>query len=106
MTIPDVLVVNQNGGMKYDGQKIQPTLLFKSMPYAVKRVIEVLCIGAKKYNADNWKKVENERYHDALLRHALAYFSGEKYDEETGKEHLAHLVCCALFLIEKEKESE
>lgn len=100
----DIYVENSQGGVKADGGKVRPTLLFKSMPYAVSQVIEVLEIGARKYSPDNWKKVENARYHDALLRHLLAYMQGEKLDPETDKEHLVHLVCCALFLIEKEKE--
>lgn len=99
-------VVNNAGGVKNDGGKVRPTLLVKSMPKAVKEVMEVLQHGADKYGADNWKLVENERYDDALLRHLLlGYFSGERKDPDSGKSHLAHVACCVLFLLEKELEN-
>ena len=95
--------VNTKGGVKNDGGKLQPTLLLKSMPRAVKQVIEVLQHGADKYGADNWKLVENNRYDDAMLRHLVfGYLSGEKVDPDSGKQHLAHIICCALFLLDNE----
>lgn len=95
---------NAEGGIKFDSKKARPTLLLKSMPSAVQEVIDVLELGARKYAPDNWKKVENERYHDAMLRHVLSYLAGETHDPETSKHHLAHAVCNMLFLIEKEKD--
>ncbi len=85
-------------GVKYDNDKPQWTLLpFKS----VTQVVEVLTYGAKKYAPDNWKKVPNarQRYIDAAFRHMSAYAAGEKLDDETGKSHLAHAMCCLLFLL-------
>lgn len=96
---------NSQGGIKFDSKKARPTLLLKSMPHAVQEVIDVLELGARKYAPDNWKKVENERYHDAMLRHVLSYLGGEVNDPETSKHHLAHAVCNMLFLIQKEEES-
>lgn len=93
---------NSQGGIKFDSKKARPTLLLKSMPQSVQEVIDVLELGARKYAPDNWKKVENERYHDAMLRHVLSYLAGEINDPETSKHHLAHAVCNMLFLIEKE----
>ena len=95
---------NSNGGIKFDSKKARPTLLLKSMPDAVQEVIDVLELGARKYAPDNWKKVENARYEDAELRHKLARFSGEKYDPETNKYHLAHEICNLMFLLQKEME--
>jgi hypothetical protein len=95
-------VPNSAGGIKFDSKKARPTLLLKSMPDAVQEVIDVLELGARKYAPDNWKKVENERYHDAMLRHVLAYLGGETLDQETSRHHLAHAVCNMLFLIQKE----
>lgn len=85
-------------GVKYDQDKPQWTLVpFK----AFDEVVKVLTIGAKKYAPDNWKKVPNarQRYIDAAFRHMSAYASGEKIDAETGKSHLAHAMCCFLFLL-------
>jgi len=85
-------------GVKFDQEKPQWTLVpFKAFDH----VVEVLTIGAKKYAPDNWKKVPNarQRYIDAAFRHMSAYAGGEKLDAETGKNHLAHAVCCLLFLL-------
>jgi hypothetical protein len=85
-------------GVKYDNDKPQWSLLpFK----ALKEVVDVLTYGAKKYAPDNWKKVPNarQRYIDAGFRHLTAYASGEKLDSETGKSHLAHAICCLLYLL-------
>lgn len=85
-------------GVKYDSGKPQWSLLpFK----ALTEVVEVLTYGAKKYAPDNWKKVPDarRRYIDAGFRHFTAYASGETRDPETGKHHLAHAICCLLYLI-------
>lgn len=95
-------VVNEQGGMKGDGDKVRPTILLKDLNQSVQSVIRVLEYGAKKYSRANYAKVENERYEDALGRHYMAYLTGEKNDSETGESHLAHVVCCALFMMQKE----
>lgn len=85
-------------GVKFDNDKPQWSLLpFK----ALKEVVDVLTYGAKKYAPDNWKKVPDarRRYIDAGFRHLTAYASGEKLDSETGKSHLAHAICCLLYLL-------
>ena len=100
----DAGVVNGTtvAGVKYDNDKPQWSLLpFK----ALTEVVEVLTYGAKKYAPDNWKKVPNakQRYIDASFRHLTAYVGGEKLDSETGKSHLAHALCCILYLLAFEK---
>ena len=97
-----IRVTNDQGGVKADGGKVQPRLLMQSMPNAVKEICEVLTYGANKYTPDNWKKVEGDRYMDALYRHLLAFHAGEQVDSETKKHHLAHAACCILFLLEKQ----
>jgi hypothetical protein len=85
-------------GVKFDNDKPQWSLLpFK----ALKEVVDVLTYGAKKYAPDNWKKVPNakQRYIDAGFRHFTAYAAGEKLDPETGKSHIAHAICCLLYLL-------
>lgn len=89
-------------GVKFDNDKPQWTLVpFKAMT----EVVDVLTYGAKKYAPDNWKKVPDarRRYIDAGFRHFIAYASGEKLDPETGKSHLAHAMCCMLFLLAFDK---
>jgi Domain of unknown function (DUF5664) len=95
-------VANAEGGIKFDNKKVRPGLMFRSMPEATMSIINVLEYGARKYAPDNWSKVEDDRYEEAMLRHIMAYFSGEKLDDETKEPHLAHAICCAMFLIQKE----
>ena len=85
-------------GVKFDDEKPQWGLLpFKQ----VEQVVDVLTFGAKKYSPDNWKKVPEaeRRYFDAMMRHIAHYKYDSKLDDETGKSHLAHAICCALFLM-------
>jgi len=88
-------------GRKDDQGKPRPSLL---PPCALAEVIDVLTFGANKYGADNWRNVEASRYLDALMRHVEAYRRLEHADPETGRSHLAHAVCCALFLIELDRD--
>lgn len=85
-------------GTKYDDEKPRWGLVPWS---SMEEVVVVLTIGARKYSPDNWKFVPNapERYFDAALRHITAWRAGQKRDPETGRLHLAHAVCCLLFMI-------
>lgn len=87
------------GGRKFDGNKLEYGLL---PPVALKATVDVLTFGAQKYERDNWKKVPDSkrRYFDALQRHLWAYKEGERYDTESHKHHLAHAMCCLMFLYE------
>lgn len=85
-------------GIKYDASKPRWSLIPQG---TLEEVIKVLEYGANKYSPDNWKKVpEMEvRYYDAAMRHIDAYWQGEYLDEESGQPHLAHAVCCLMFLM-------
>jgi hypothetical protein len=87
------------GGRKFDGGKPRYGLL---PPLAMKATAEVLTFGAEKYEPDNWKHVPESktRYFDALERHVWAWKMGEQTDPESGMHHLAHALCCLMFLYE------
>ena len=87
------------GGRKFDGGKLQYGLL---PPLALAETVKVLTFGAEKYEPDNWKFVPDSkrRYFDALQRHLWAYKMGEQLDPESGIHHLAHAMCCLMFLYE------
>lgn len=89
-------------GRKDDGGKLRWSLFPAG---TLKEILEVLEIGAKKYDVDNWKKVQDarRRYYDALMRHVESWWSGEVNDPEDGKHHLAHAGCCLLFLLALDK---
>ena len=88
----------ESQGRKDDSAKRRYSLLPKG---TVNSVVDVLEFGSKKYADNNWQKVPNakNRYYDAALRHIDAWFSGEIKDSETGLPHLAHAICCLMFLM-------
>lgn len=85
-------------GVKHDAGKPR----FSLVPWAaMKAVVRVLEYGAREYGAWNWEVVEDQRtrYFDAAHRHLLAWWDGERSDKNTGESHLAHAICCCLFLL-------
>ena len=90
---------NTSNGRKFDGGKLEYGLL---PPLALEETVKVLTFGAQKYERDNWKKVPDSkrRYFDAMERHIWAYKRGEQMDPESGIHHLAHAMCCLMFLYE------
>ena len=90
--------------IKADEGKLQLTLVPREM---IRAVAAIRMYGNAKYpegGPDNWRRVEPERYRDALFRHLLAYLDNPSgVDPESGLLHLWHLACNAAFLIELEK---
>ena len=83
-------------GRKFDGDKRDYTLL----PWdALEEIVKVLEFGAKKYDRDNWKHVDDaqHRYTKAALRHLVAHTKGEANDAESGLSHLASWVLRFIF---------
>lgn len=85
-------------GVKADTGKLRHSLLPQG---TLDEVLKVLEFGAKKYAVDNWQRVEDAetRYYDAAHRHLAAYWNGESTDPESKQHHLAHAICCAMFLM-------
>lgn len=97
---PDDVAFSQEEklGEKHDGEKPNWSLL----PFSpMSEVVSVLTYGARKYQPDNWRHVEDadNRYFSAAMRHIAAWKIGHKKDPETGCSHLAHAVCCLLFMM-------
>ena len=92
-------------GRKFDGGKLQYGLL---PPNALQATVEILTFGAQKYAPNNWMFVEDSdnRYFDALQRHVWAWKMGQENDVESGKNHLAHAMCCLMFLLEKDLHND
>ena len=74
----------------------------------IEGVMAVREIGTKKYgDPDNWKQVEPERYHQAMLRHILAAWNDPyKIDPESGLPHIAHVATNIAFLLEMKEEKK
>lgn len=82
-------------GMKFDDNK----LMFRLIPPEIKLwLAEILTHGAQKYAPDNWKKIEVERYWDALDRHINAYQLGEDFDKDSKMHHLKHALTNMMFI--------
>lgn len=87
--------------IKHDQSKLPMHLLSTT---ALEEVAKVLQFGAEKYEAHNWRKgFVWSRTISAAMRHILAFNSGEDRDPESGLSHVAHAMCCLMFLLEFEK---
>jgi hypothetical protein len=90
-------------GRKDDSEKDRWDLL----PWEqVGLVVKVLTRGAKRYGEDNWQQVKSarRRYMAACVRHLIAWWRGEVLDPDDGLPHLAHAICCLLFLMWFDRE--
>lgn len=84
--------------MKSDEDKPMISLI---EPSFIIGIAEVMTYGAKKYGINNWKQATSKdirRIKDSLLRHTLAYTSGELLDPETHLSHSYHATCNLMFL--------
>jgi len=91
--------------IKADKGKFRPTLVPLKLIEAVARIRG---FGVSKYgDSDSWKRVEVQRYRDAMYRHLLKYLA-DPYgvDEESWLPHLWHCVCNGAFLIDIEWEED
>lgn len=97
-----------NQSAKADSGKPNLSLVPKQIIYEIEKVRN---FGVQKYKEpDNWKKVELERYHQALLRHTLAIWNDvQAKDKESGLLHLSHMATNIAFILElmnEEKKGE
>lgn len=96
-----------NQTWKADKEKPRLTLVPRKIIYDI---AAVRMYGCEKYpdgGAENWRRVEKERYRDAAFRHFMAYLDDPQgVDAESGLPHLWHLACNIAFLCEKEKDDE
>jgi len=88
-------------GKKFDGEKVRVELI----PfYPLIQIAKVMTFGAKKYGDNNWREgLKWSRVLGAILRHLFAWAMGEKFDPESGINHLAHAGCGVMFLLEFDK---
>lgn len=95
-----VLLANSQEGRKDDADKLRFDLI-PVRPYEA--LAWVFTIGAKKYADRNWEKgLRWGRVFAAMMRHAWAWWGGEKFDPKDGQHHLAAVAWGALVLMEFE----
>lgn len=104
---PTVAIIKdiKNQQAKADSGKPNLSLVPPNIIFEIEKVRR---FGVAKYkNPDNWKNVEMERYHEALLRHTLAVWDDiEARDCESGLLHLSHIATNVAFLIELIRNKE
>ena len=99
-----MLEFSSNRGAMDDAEVL--CLLGKSIaddlgPTAMLQVAEVMTHAEGKYPPHNWRKgLAWSRYIAAAMRHMDAHERGERIDKESGYKHLAHALCCVLFLLD------
>jgi hypothetical protein len=81
--------------LRYNSGKRKWSLVhFKSL----EPMVEVLEFGAEKYAPDNWKKgMDQKEILESLMRHLASLMDGEKNCPESGKSHMGHIMCNAMF---------
>ena len=90
---------------KADSGKPRPSLVPPALIDGVMRIRE---FGTARYgDPDNWRNVDAERYHNALLRHILAMWEDWKaVDPDSGMPHLWHAACNIAFLMQYMEEEK
>lgn len=97
----------KEGGMKNDRK--DGKIRLELVPMAeIEDIAKLYTIGAEKYADNSWKEVENgfERYRAALLRHMIAYMKGERFDGETGINHITAVAWNAIAMLWFDKQGK
>lgn len=91
-------------GLRHNDGKNRLDLIPCSLIDGVGRV---LTFGAKKYEADNWRKFTPQQVKECIgsaMRHIEQYRQGNWLDPESGLPHLAHAATNLGFILELHKE--
>lgn len=87
---------------EYKNDKLDDKLRWDLLPMSeIEDLVKLYHRGAKKYKPDSWKQLNDgfNRYRAALLRHMMAYLNGERYDKETGSNHLTAVAWNAIAML-------
>jgi len=78
--LDDVIAINKGFKKDDSGKECRPELIPAPALYELGRLYAQ---GAKKYNAENWRKgADLQRYIGALERHHLKYRMGQRFDDD------------------------
>ena len=85
--------------IKADGGKLRINLVPTQI---IRDIAEVREYGQKKYgDSESWRRVDVDRYINALLRHTLSFVDNiYGLDDESGIPHYKHMACNLAFLCE------
>ena len=86
----------RKGGARFDAGKSRVDLIPAEVLLLLGEIYEM---GARKYDASNWRKgMKWSKVYGPLFRHLLKYWMGQKLDEESQKLHIMHVVWNAVAL--------
>lgn len=87
-------------GVKHDAGKCRYDLIPAREEAEVAWVLTAPVVSGK-YASENWKKIRDipSRYYAAARRHMESWRQGEIIDPDDGRHHLAHAICCLLFIM-------
>lgn len=94
----------RTGGARFDAGKSRVDLIPAEVLLLLGEIYEM---GARKYDASNWRKgMRWSKVYGPLFRHLLKFWMGQKLDEESKKLHIMHVVwnavALALYVIKPE----
>jgi hypothetical protein len=71
-------------------------------PVAILALGAAMQNGADKYGLFNWRgtDVTATVFYEAMMRHLMAWYSGEDFAEDSGVHHLAHLMAGAAIVLD------
>lgn len=92
----------KEGQQEYKADKDKPLAGYLlEFGHALQMLTLVSTRGAEKYGRGTWKRVERERYIDALMRHVLAMGPEcYEFDTDSGLPHIVHVLWNAAAIIE------
>jgi hypothetical protein len=96
--------ISTTGSLRYNKGKLPMELV---PPSAIKAMAAVLEVGAKKYSKRNWESGANYSVpYASLMRHLMAFWSGETIDPDSKLPHTYHILMNAAMLVEYEQLDE
>ena len=99
--MPEDVVYDDSGAVKYDGQKPRLDLIPQEAMVAMG---DMFRHGAEKYEDRNWERgMKWGRMYGSLQRHLTSWWGGDEIDEESGRSHLNHAITCLAMLVAYEQ---
>jgi len=96
--------ISKTGSLRLNEGKLPMHLV---PPSTLKALASVLQYGANKYSERNWEKGANYSVpYASLMRHLMAFWSGETFDPESKLPHTYHILMNAAMLVEYEQQKE
>ena len=86
------------GGLRKNEGKLRTDLVPMS---TLRSLARVLGKGAEKYEDNNWRRgMKWSTVQASLLRHLMLWIDGEDIDQESGLNHMDHIMANVAFLLE------